>query len=153
MTAACGIGEPRARAPVTQPLSWLYDRAVPKLPFAQLPPAILAVVLVSALAGCGHTQQVGADRTLSVALTEYHLNPQSVRVGAGTLTIVVRNFGRLTHNLVVSMNGQPAGSTRPLAPGETSAITVYLTAGSYQMASTILSDQALGEYGTLTVTS
>ena len=92
---------------------------------------------------------VGADRTLSVALTEYHLNPQSARVGAGTLTILVRNYGRLTHNLVISMNGQPTASTRPPGPGQSTTITVSLTAGSYQMASTILSDQALGEYGTL----
>ncbi len=110
-------------------------------------------MLVWVLSGCGHTQRVGADRTLSVALTEYHLNPQSARVGAGTLTIVVRNYGRLTHNLVISMNGQPAASTKPLGPGQSTSIIVFLNAGSYQMASTILSDQALGEYGTLTVTS
>jgi plastocyanin len=110
-------------------------------------------MLVSALSGCGHTQQVGADRTLSVGLTEYRLNPQSAHVGAGTLTLLVRNYGRLTHNLVISMNGQATASTRPLAPGQSTTLTVSLTAGSYQMASTILSDQALGEYGTITVTS
>jgi hypothetical protein len=126
---------------------------VPSLSFAKLCPSIVGLMLVWALGGCGHTQRIGPDRTLSVGLTEYHLNPQSARVGAGTLTIVVRNYGRLTHNLVISMNGQPAASTRPRGPGQSTAITVVLTAGSYQMASTILSDQALGEYGTLTVTS
>jgi hypothetical protein len=123
-----------------------------KLSFAKLSPAFLCLMLAGALTACGHTQQVGSDHTLSVALTEYRLNPQSARVASGTLTLVVRNFGRLTHNLVISMNGQPAASTRPLAPGESAAITVNLAAGSYEMASTILSDQALGEYGTLTVT-
>ncbi|HEY8764547.1 MAG TPA: hypothetical protein VIM18_10165 [Solirubrobacteraceae bacterium] len=123
-----------------------------KLPFSKLSPAFLCLTLAWPLTGCGHTLQVGSDHTLSVALTEYHLNPQSARVASGTLTIVVRNFGRLTHNLVISMNGQPAASTGPLAPGESAAITADLSAGSYQMASTSLSDQALGEYGTLTVT-
>jgi len=104
------------------------------------------------LTGCTHTLQVGSDHSLSVALTEYHLNPQSARVASGTLTVVVRNFGRLTHSLVISMNGQTAASTGPLAPGESTALTAQLSAGSYQMASTSPSDQALGEYGTLTVT-
>jgi plastocyanin len=126
---------------------------VPSLWFAKLCPSLAGLMLAGALSGCGQTQQVGVDRTLSVALTEYHLNPQSVRVRAGTLTVVVRNYGRLTHDLVISSNGQTAASTRPLAPGQSAAITVNLTAGSYQMASTILSDQALGQYGTLAVTS
>ncbi|MGI8864016.1 MAG: cupredoxin domain-containing protein [Solirubrobacteraceae bacterium] len=123
-----------------------------RLPFAKLSPVFMCLMLMVALTGCGHTQQVGSDHTLSVALTEYRLNPESARVASGPLTLVVRNFGRLTHNLVISMNGQPTASTRPLAPGESAAITVDLAAGSYHMASTILSDQALGEYGTLTVT-
>lgn len=126
---------------------------MPRLWFAKLCPSIAGLALVWALGGCGHTQQVGADRTLRVALTEYHLNPQGARLAAGPLTILVRNYGRLTHNLVVSTNGHPAGSTRPLRPGQSAVITVYLSTGSYQMASTILSDQALGAYGTLTVTS
>ena len=124
-----------------------------RLLFTKLSLPLLCLTVTCALSGCGHTQRVGADRTLSVALTEYRLNPQSARAGAGTLTILVRNYGRLTHNLVISMNGQPAGSTRPLAPGESSTITVYLAVGHYQLASTILSDEALGAYGTLTVTS
>jgi hypothetical protein len=115
--------------------------------------SLAALMLACAASGCGHTQRVGSDRTLSVALTEYHLNPQSAQASAGPLTIVVRNYGRLTHNLVISLNGQPAGSTRPLAPGQSAAITLNLTRGSYQMSSTILSDQALGADGTLTVTS
>jgi hypothetical protein len=114
----------------------------------------LAVAYVGlSLAGCSHTQAVGSDRTLQVALTEYRLNPQSVRVSAGPLTVLVHNYGRLTHNLVVSLNGQAAGATRPLWPGQDAAITVMLAPGTYVMASTILSDQALGEYGTLKVTS
>jgi hypothetical protein len=102
-------------------------------------------------AGCGHTRTVGTDRTLRVALTEYRLNPQSVRTTPGFLTILVHNYGRLTHNLVVSQNGQTIGSTKPVAPDQSAEIDIYLTAGHYLMTSTILSDEALGAYGTLTV--
>jgi hypothetical protein len=76
-----------------------------------------------------------------------------VRARAGALTIIVRNFGGLTHNLVISRGGQNQGATRPLGPGQTAVITLDLPRGRYQMASTILDDQALGTYGTLNVIS
>ena len=117
----------------------------------KLPFAIVSLALAWVAAGCSHTRAVGADRTLRVALTEYRLNPQSAHVGAGVITILVHNYGRLTHNLVVSENGQTIGSTKPVAPGQSAEIDLNLAPGSYLMTSTILSDQALGEYGTLTV--
>jgi hypothetical protein len=115
--------------------------------------ALTSLALAPLTGGCGDTEQIGSDRTLHLALREYRVNPQSVRVSAGALTIFVQNFGRLTHNLVVSLNGQSAGSTKPIAPGQSAELLLTLTPGRYLMASTILSDEALGEYGTLTVTS
>jgi hypothetical protein len=41
--------------------------------------------------------------------------------------------------------------TQPIAPGQTTELDLDLAPGTYQMASTILSDQALGAFGTLTV--
>jgi hypothetical protein len=102
-------------------------------------------------AGCGHTQTVGAGRTLQLGLTEYHLNPQSARASAGLLTIVVHNYGRLTHNLVISLDGRAQGSTQPIPPGQSAELVVDLFKGRYTIASTIMSDQALGASGTLTV--
>lgn len=112
--------------------------------------AVLTCAL--ALSACSHVHVVGAHRTLTVELTEYKLIPQNVRVAQGELTIIVRNYGRLAHNLSVTMDGVNEGSTLPLLPGQSARLAVYLTPGKYVMASTILSDQALGEYGTLTVT-
>jgi hypothetical protein len=109
-----------------------------------------AVVLIG---GCGHTQVVGSDRTLRLALTEYRLTPASVRVSAGVLTIVVHNDGVLTHNLAVSQSGQSIYTTKPIWPGQTAEVALSLAPGTYSLASTLLSDQELGEYGTLTVTS
>jgi hypothetical protein len=105
------------------------------------------------VAGCGHTETVEASRTLQMGLTEYRLTPQNARISAGVLTIVVHNYGVLTHNLVVSNNGQTVDSTQPIWPGETAELSLSLAPGTYIMASTIQADQALGEYGTLTVTS
>jgi len=112
----------------------------------------LASAATLALGGCSHTVGVSSNRTVHVALSEYRLNPSSISVGAGVLIIYVRNYGRLTHNLVISENGQTTASTEPLAPGQSAELALDLAPGTYSMASTILSDQALGTYGTLNVT-
>lgn len=111
----------------------------------------LAALLALAVAGCGHVATVGAGAPLQVALNEYRVTPQDVHIGAGTLTIVVRNDGRLTHDLVINHDGQQVAATEPLAPGQSTDLVATLGPGQYLMASTILSDQALGVYGTLHV--
>jgi plastocyanin len=117
--------------------------------------ALIAAVIALAVpvVGCGSATTVGSGRTLTVALSEYRLNPDNVRVKAGYVTIVVRNYGHLTHNLSIALNGQSAGATKPIPPGQSALLTLSLTPGTYMMSSTLLSDEALGEYGTLTVTS
>ncbi len=86
-----------------------------------------------------------------MALTEYHLAPQEVQARAGMVTIFVHNFGRLSHNLVISYDGLAQASTQPIPPGQTTELLATLGPGKYQMASTVLSDEALGTYGTLNV--
>jgi len=103
-------------------------------------------------AGCGTTTRIASGGTLQVALSEYHVRPQSVSATSGPLTIAVHNYGRLSHDLVISLDGHPELSTPPIPPGQTMALEATLAPGQYLMASTILSDQALGAYGTLTVT-
>ena len=119
------------------------------------PPELLGAVIASmfacAVAGCGHSAVVGPHRALHVSLSEYRINPQSVRAPAGLLDIFVRNYGRRTHNLVLTLDGQAEASTKPLWPGGTQQLTLSLAPGTYHMASTILDDEALGEYGTLVV--
>jgi hypothetical protein len=120
------------------------------MPGRRAPLAVLAALVVL-LCGCGRTFLVGSDRTVSVGLTEYRIAPQRIHAPAGLLTILVHNYGRLTHNLVISRGGQPEAATQPIAPGQTAELAVTLSRGTYQVASTILSDQALGAYGTLTI--
>jgi plastocyanin len=116
--------------------------------------SVLAAGLVlgaGALAGCGHTRQVGDARSVRIALTEYRVNPQDVSVSTGTLTILIHNYGRLTHNLVVSESGTSIASTHGIPPGGEAELDLSLAPGTYTMTSTILSDEALGQYGTITV--
>ena len=116
------------------------------------PLPLLAVALASlAVAACGRTTTVGSGRTLQIALNEYRVAPQDVRAHSGLLTIYVHNYGRLTHDLVITRNGQTEAATKPIAPGQTEALDAALGPGHYLMASSVLSDQALGAYGTLIV--
>ena len=112
-----------------------------------------AAAALLGVCGCGSTTTVGSSRTLQIGLDEYRVLPQDVRTTAGPLTIVVHNYGRLTHSLVITLHGLPEASTGPIAPGETTDLYATLEAGDYVMASSILSDQALGAYGTLDVGS
>lgn len=113
--------------------------------------ALIAVASVTVW-GCAHTRVVGAGRAVHVGLTEYRLNPSSIRVSAGELTIYVHNYGRLTHDLVIAQHGQTTGQTQPLSPGQGAVLALDLAPGKYSMISTMLTDQALGAYGTLEVT-
>jgi hypothetical protein len=113
--------------------------------------AVGAAATLTLLTGCGRVQAVGPNRTLSIAVTEYRVDPQSVTASPGQLTMVVHNYGRLSHNLAVLSGSVEMAATPPIAPGQSAAITVDLTPGRYALASTVMSDQALGTYGTLTV--
>ncbi len=123
--------------------------------FARRPPLSLpaAAAVILGTAACGSTTTIRRDGTLRIALGEYRVIPQDVHTTAGVLTIVVHNYGRLTHDLVISLNGQPEIATEPIPPGQTTELEAGLVPGRYLMASSILSDQALGAYGTLDVGS
>jgi len=113
---------------------------------------LLAAGLVAlACAACGATRTVASGGSVQVALSEYRVTPQDVHAHTGLLTIIVHNYGRLTHDLVISLNGSAVLSTKPIMPGQTEELDAALIPGHYLMASSILSDQALGAYGTLDV--
>ena len=112
---------------------------------------LAAGAAISALAGCGHAVAVGPSGTIRIALTEYRVIPQSIESKAGQLTLLIENDGRVAHSLAVSRRGNIVGQTPPLQPGASTYLTLTLRPGSYLMTSTLFSDQALGEYGTLSV--
>jgi hypothetical protein len=113
----------------------------------------LAALAALGAAGCGTTATIAKDGTVQIALSEYRVTPQHLQTTAGVLTLVVHNYGRLTHDLVISLDGQPEITSPPIAPGQTADLEAGLVPGKYLMASSILNDQALGAYGTLDVSS
>jgi hypothetical protein len=115
---------------------------------------LLAISVLGAcllVTGCSHPVSVGRRGVVQVALTEYRLRPDDIVARAGQITFVAHNFGRLTHDLTIESGSAVVGSTLPIPPGGVQTLTLTLPAGRYTVASTIQSDDALGEHGSLTV--
>jgi hypothetical protein len=55
--------------------------------------------------------------------------------------------------VITTASNEKVDGTPPIWPGATRQLSVTLVPGTYTLASTLFSDQALGEFGTLTVTS
>jgi uncharacterized cupredoxin-like copper-binding protein len=125
-------------------------------------PAILAALgaCLLALGGCGGGGVYRTDRPiLRLQVDEYRIVPQDVEVRAGRMKFVVRNTGRLTHNLVIQVpadtpDGKPVlvDRTATMQPGQTAEpIKVTLQPGVYRLVCTIANHDDLGQFGKLTV--
>lgn len=130
----------------------------------RMPPARAAcIALVApalALAGCGQDEPVrAADGVVRLTLDEYLIAPQEVAVPTGRVRLVVRNDGRLAHDLKLVVPAEEPGD-RPrelggvptLAPGETgrARVTVRRPA-ELELVCTLANHDDLGQYGTLVV--
>jgi uncharacterized cupredoxin-like copper-binding protein len=121
---------------------------------------LLATAALGA-AGCGDVAYTHApDRRVEVRLDEYRVLPEHIQVTAGRITLVARNTGRLTHNLVVVQFKRPLGDdvekqygepTKTLFPGQTASTTVDLKPGKYRLICTISNHDNLGQYAELKV--
>jgi uncharacterized cupredoxin-like copper-binding protein len=126
---------------------------------SRLPTAAALAAVVLALGACGGDEVFRTDRPiLRITLDEYRIMPQNVEVKAGRMKVVVRNAGRLTHNLAIQVPNGPGGKPTPVArvatmqPGQTAApIKITLAPGEYRLACTIANHDDLGQFGTLKV--
>ena len=127
---------------------------------AHLMVALLAVPLL-VLGGCGDDDVFRTDRPLlRLTLDEYRIVPQNVIVKPGRTKLIVRNTGRLTHNLAIQIpegpDGKPldlpGGRVGTMQPGEAGEpIKVTLKPGEYRLVCTIANHDDLGQYATLKV--
>lgn len=125
------------------------------------PPALAAVALaVLGLAGCGEGPMTTVrGHTIRVTLDEYRIVPQRLSVGAGRLRFVVRNDGRLIHDLQIATTARtdasgdplPIARTHGLYPGQSATLTVRLAPGAYRLSCTLLHHDQLGQHGSLRV--
>ena len=126
--------------------------------------AALLTTSAIALGGCGEGETFRTERPLlELTLDEYRIVPQNVvaRPPNGRIKIVVRNTGRLTHNLSIQVPAKevddrpeevPGARVKSMQPGEAAEpIKVELAPGEYRLVCTIANHDDLGQYGTLIV--
>lgn len=124
-----------------------------------LPAATGLAAAALLLGGCGGDEVFRTDRPiLRITLDEYRIVPQDISIKAGRVKLVVRNAGRLTHNLAIQVPDGPDGNPRlvdrvaSMQPGQTAEpIKVTLAPGEYRLVCTIANHDDLGQFGTLTV--
>jgi plastocyanin len=92
-------------------------------------------------------------RSVSVAAREYSLTPSRPLVGAGAVTVELRNSGEDPHNLVVSPEGTHTAlaSFSEIGPGTYERRSVTLAPGRYQLWCSLEAHETLGMSTTLTV--
>ena len=92
-------------------------------------------------------------RFVSVAAREFSLTLSRPLVGAGAVTVELRNRGEDPHNLVVSPEGThtPLASFSEIDPGTYERRSVTLTPGRYQLWCSLESHENLGMSTTLNV--
>lgn len=123
----------------------------------------VAFTLALALPGLGGPEQVRSERPqIEFTTDEYAISPSDLSVRPGRIKFVLRNEGRLTHNVRVETvpedgeRGRPACPDRPCGtptaqPGQRVEGKLTLEPGTYRLTSTIGNQDDLGVNGRLVV--
>lgn len=125
----------------------------------RVPPRLLAALVAAAftlaLAACGSGDSltVADDRPVAIAMSEFRLSPQELRLPEGRRTLEIRNEGTIVHRFEIrSVDGRRRFVRgEPLRPGQSERIVVSLRAGEYAIRCGQERHNTLGEYGTLRV--
>jgi uncharacterized cupredoxin-like copper-binding protein len=93
---------------------------------------------------------VAAGKPVAVTENEFHVILASKTLPAGTYTFVVKNAGKIQHDLAVQ-GGTVNQKTPLINPGSTAKLTVKLPAGTYTLYCTVPGHRAAGMVATLKV--
>ena len=116
-----------------------------------------ALVLMALVPGCGGAGQVDSvrerDGVVEIALTDFRMRPQVIRAPQDSLTIIVRNEGRLAHALRLRGASEVVRlKVSTLLPGEEAArVGVTLKRGHWRLFCPLANHEELGMHGTLVV--
>jgi uncharacterized cupredoxin-like copper-binding protein len=95
-------------------------------------------------------QAVAAGKPVPVTENEFHIILAAKTLKPGTYTFVVKNKGKLQHDLDVQ-GGKVNKKTPLINPGATAKLTVKLPAGTYVLFCTVPGHRKLGMLAKLTV--
>jgi len=125
---------------------------------ARLLPVLLAAA--TGAAGCGDPEPVPVqNRTIGLRLDEYRIVPQAVSAPAGQLRLIIRNVGKLPHNVQVQTIPDVGSEDPPeviartatVHAGDRAEVRFAIEAGRYRLVCTIGNHDDLGQTGSLVV--
>jgi hypothetical protein len=116
-------------------------------------PLIALLLATSITSGCGGSEPVAArDGVVEVRLTDFRVKPQVIRVKKDSLTIRVRNDGRLPHAFRIRGTGGTRLKLSTLMPGEAAArVGITLPRGDWRLFCPLANHEELGMYGSLVI--
>lgn len=111
---------------------------------------------------------LGAGGTTAVQLKEFKLTPKPASAKAGKVTFVVKNVGKVEHEMVVIKTNTPAGKlvvnaksrvsetgsvgeAGDIKPGQTKKLTLTLKPGKYVLLCNLAGHYKAGQYAGFTV--
>src|SRR6266545_893807 len=133
---------------------------------------VAAVAVLAAITGGTGAVQTSAgspaNRTVNVTVREFSLKPAAKIVLPGKVTFVVRNVGRVDHELVVLRTNRPAkelflastrdvfeigriGKTSPIDAGRTKRLTLTLKPGHYALICNLPGHYRAGQFSDFAV--
>ena len=93
-----------------------------------------------------------AGGQIEIALKEYEMVPNKIRVKPGAVAFVLRNEGRFAHDFHVEGPGVDAYAAK-FSPGRTVRLEAALPEGEYKISCPLSNHDQRGMHGTLLVTS
>jgi hypothetical protein len=118
-------------------------------------PAIaIAAALTLPLSGCGGSADaVTADRgVVEIRLVDFRVNPQIIHAKRDSMTIRIRNDGRLPHAFRIRGTGGTRLKVPTILPGKAAArVGVKLPRGDWRLFCPLSNHEELGMYGTLVI--
>jgi uncharacterized cupredoxin-like copper-binding protein len=123
--------------------------------FAAMITAVVVLGVESEAKGAAEapaTTSPSAVRTIAVTETEFKIAVPSTSVTPGKYTFVVKNAGKLAHDLVFEGSNVSGREGTPLIqPGGTAKVTVSLTKGDYTLYCSVDGHRAAGMVTKITV--
>ena len=122
--------------------------------FAAMVTAVIVFGVESEAKGAHATAAAAAPagHPIAVSETEFKVALPAQKVAPGKVTFMVRNAGKIQHDLVISGAGVKGAAKTPLLdPGMSATLTVTLAAGSYTLYCSVPGHRAAGMVATLTV--
>jgi len=110
--------------------------------------AMLSAVAVFGVEKSEAKSETAAGVTVNVKEVEYKITLSPARVHHGAVTLVVKNAGKIPHNLTI----QGGKHTPNIGPGKTAKLTITLKKGAYTLYCSVPGHRQLGMVAKLTAT-